>query len=252
VNRGDLESNPAIVLSQATTAAGSAGRECSAGEAALVRLQALAQLLDDIASAQGTSTPPSVLAECFARWQSELEAGHRRFLQLAEREPMTSGALEQARAALEAGSKVRQRLIQAGVVDEDTLAVGGGELALESADESAFYFEVVGRGTELEIVQQPGEPRRAAWRTAIASGIVGITLLLWMAVQFAAARDWLAAHGHFVMAGAGIVWWLVAPLGWLGWPLVIAAAWLAVMPPKRETAFDGGSTLRRFSNSHLR
>jgi hypothetical protein len=251
VNHGDLDSNATMIPSEAIAAAGSSARECSASELALIRMQALAQSLDDIAAAQGTSAPPSVLAESFMRWQSELDAAHKRFLQLAEREPVTSEARDQARAALEAASKVRQRLIQAGVVEEDTVAAVNNELALEDGDESALHVEVVGRGTELGLDWQPTEPGWALSRAAIACGILAMTLLVWIAIQFAAARDWLAAHGHFALAAVGFAWWLVAPFGWLGWLPVIAAAWLAIRPPGRPAAFESGSTLRRVARSMM-
>jgi hypothetical protein len=181
-----------------------------------------------------------------------LDANYSRFLQLAKREPVTSDAHEQAKAALDAASKVRQRLIQAGVVDEDTIVASSEELSLDDADQSALHLEMVGRDSNLELVWQPGQPRWAVSRAAVACGIIAMTLLIWIALQFAAARDWLAAHGHFVLAAAGIAWWLVAPFGWLGWPLVLAAAWLAVRPLKAADAYDAGSTVRRFSNSQLR
>ncbi len=253
VDLGDRELDAAFIPGAAIAAAGSSARECSAAEAALVRLQALAQSLDDIASAQGTSVPASVLTECFVRWQGELQASHRRFVQLAEQEPVTEEFREQARAALDAASKVRQRLIQAGVIDEDTFAAaGGGEFIERDTVSSALHFEVVGRGTELEIVWPSDEGRWPISRPAIALGIGALTLLLWIAAHFSAARDWLAGHGHLALALAGTVWWLVAPLGWLGWLLVLTAAWLAILPPKRRAAYDTGSTLRRFSNSQLR
>ena len=49
----------------------------------------------------------------------------------------------------------------------------------------------------------------------------------------AAVHNWLIEHAHFLVAAAGFGWWLMAPLGWLGWVVLLAAVWLSIRPPWR-------------------
>jgi hypothetical protein len=228
-----------------------AARKCRADEAALVRLQVLAQALDDVAAAQGTAIPASVLSESFARWQSELDVAQRRFLQVAEQLAGGSDIVGQAQMALDLATKVRQRLIQAGVINEDLFVAASPEDRQGNSDESVQYYEMVGAGSELRLAWQSGELDRQLSGGAIGFGIGALTLMGWIALQFASARDWLAANCHLVLGIGGIAWWLAAPLGWLGWLLVAAAVWLAFRTPQLPAVERDGGLARRFANTPL-
>ena len=99
----------------------------------------------------------------------------------------------------------------------------------------------------LEAIQPQAGGGRAWWRWLLAACFVGLGLSLGPLLQRPAVGQWLRAWASFLVAGAGLVWWLVAPLGWLGWGLVAAAIWNWIGKPRRAAPVLSPSTIRRMA-----
>jgi hypothetical protein len=197
-------------------------------EAALTRLQTSAQALEDLTSALGSDIPADVLAESYARWRVAFESDYRLFVRSGDHGDLPDEAVGQSQAALDAAARVRQRLIQAGVLDENEPPLNRRELVDSTAD-SSLYFIVDGPSSELLVVF-PRRPAFASRRQAMALGLVLAAILMFAAAHSIATRDWLWSQGPFVVGIMGVAWWLLAPVGWLGLILVAAACWLALRP----------------------
>jgi hypothetical protein len=48
---------------------------------------------------------------------------------------------------------------------------------------------------------------------------------------------------------AGVAWWIFAPLGWLGWLLVLAAAWHGLRTTRPSPAYEAPSAISHASSS---
>ena len=65
---------------------------------------------------------------------------------------------------------------------------------------------------------------------------LAVALLAWPLFSGNLWRRWLASHAMLLLAIAGIIWYLAAPLPWLGWLAVLGAGWLALRTPARIAA----------------
>jgi len=184
------------------------------------------------------------------RWRNLTGVIHRR---LAAFPPAEEGAADFAlriSAADDAVAKAGQRLIQAGIVDEDAI----GPPTVSAADEEAppaLHVLSSTAADELKISWPNREAGLPPPRALIAAAIAIAALLAWPVGRSVAVQEWFMAHAHFVLAAAGIAWWLIAPLGGLGWVLVLAAVWLSLRSPWPR-ASEPGSTLERLPRSQLR
>jgi hypothetical protein len=220
-------------------------------QAELARLEASVQALEDIIAAQGTNLPASVLSESFVRWTRLQQAILRRLGEIDGPQEAPSNLAERTQAAIDAAGKIGQRLMQAGILNNGHVTPATGA---DDGDEPGASVCVVGSGpiNELRLSWPPDRTNAPGGQTALACALACASLLLWSLGRLAIARNWLLAHTPFLMAAAGISWWLLAPLGWLGWPLVLAAIWVSLRWPWPRNAYDADSTLHRFSTHPLR
>jgi hypothetical protein len=223
-----------------TTVPTEQARACSPSEAELTRLQAPVRALEAIATAQGTNLPPSVLAESFVRWGRALATSHQRLLEIQDQGGALAATTDRLQAALDEAARVRQRLVQSGVLDDsDAAELNGAGVEVEPA--TAIHFLVRGNPGELQLTCQAPQTNYATSRSAVACYLAATALLLGLVGRSAAAREWLMSHGTFVMGIVGVAWWLLAPLGWLGWIPMLAAVWCTIRSPWPRSRYEAGS-----------
>ncbi|HEY2413435.1 MAG TPA: hypothetical protein VGI40_14380, partial [Pirellulaceae bacterium] len=58
------------------------------------------------------------------------------------------------------------------------------------------------------------------------------------------SQHWLLGIGTIQLAACAFMWWLLAPLGWLGWLLLFVAA-LGLVPSPPPLVGERGSSLLR-------
>jgi hypothetical protein len=194
--------------------------------------------LENVAAAQGASVPTAVIAESAERWRGAAESVRRRILQNSDDwQPEDD---ERLTAAGQRAVRATQRLVQAGILDEsETGATAGGAEEAPLPDDRSFFR---GAANELHVSWSQPQAAPVPWRSVAAWCIAVSALLLWPVNRSARARSWLNRHAHLAVAAAGLMWWLMAPLGWLGWLLVLAAAWQAVRVLNRTTGYETAST----------
>jgi hypothetical protein len=141
----------------------------------------------------------------------------------------TAGPLRQrVQMAQALAARARQRLASLNLPAPDEAAGSGAGRPAESADAKSLYI-----AARREVSQLTLHATQVAGGRTFAAGL-GATLLIGLGLiavplgRWHVAQEWLAAHAHLLLALAGLLWWLVAPLGWLGWLAVLAALWLSV------------------------
>jgi hypothetical protein len=237
-------SNPGVTRANGADAA---LQTCSSYETELTRLEVAVSALEDVVAAQGTDVPPAVVADSFQRWHAAYRAAHRRLEALGRPQGENAAALAQRLVAAENDvAKVEKRMTPstAGDATETT------SLAMSPAYEpfgQTNYFTALGAAERPAIRLLP-RPVSAGPSAATLAGFVALaSLALGLLLRWCAAQEWLISHGHLVLAAAGLAWWLLAPQGWIGWLLVLAAVWLSFLWPWRQRSYDHGSSIRRLS-----
>jgi hypothetical protein len=241
-------SNPGVTRANGADAA---LQTSSSYEIELTRLEVAVSALEDAVAAQGTDVPPTVVADSFQRWHAAYRAALRRLEALGRPVGDNAAALAQRLVAAENDvAKVEKRMTPSAAVD----ATETSSLAMSPAYEpfgETNYFTADGaaEATSIRLLAPPvsTSPSAATLAALVALGSLALGLLL----RWSPAQEWIIAHGHLVLAAAGFAWWLLAPLGCLGWLLVLAALWLSFLWPWRQRSYDHGSSIRRLSLSKV-
>ena len=207
---------------------------CSRVEVELLRAETLAHTLETLAAALAMDLPPEVLAEIFqATWRQ---------LQAARAAVHDSSANSRLHAAEQMADRAKQRLLAAGVLDLDDLAAIP---AAPPAETSTMCYAASGAASEIGLVRIAPAADWTATAAAALLAAASVALFLWL--RTAGSQTWLATYVHLLLAAAGVIWWLLAPWGFAGWLLVLAALWLALRWPWPRRAYNPGSTIRRFA-----
>jgi hypothetical protein len=210
---------------------GRVAETCDSAHAALARLEASVRALEDVSAAQGTNLPSTVIAENFWRWQYAVNLDHERLLHAAGSSDLAIPLASKLSELTEKAARVRQRLIQAGIVDELELPPAGVAPTVGEAA-AAIRLTTSGAAEDLRI-SWPVKRSVPSPRMAAALGLALFALLLGSFERNGAVRSWLLAHSHLAVAAMAVGWWLMAPFGWLGWPVLLAAVWLSLCSPVR-------------------
>jgi hypothetical protein len=185
---------------------------------------AAANALVEVAAAAASDLPAAVVAEGFDRWRRVYAAA------VARLEAMPRIGSEELSAAGDRLAAARQEAAKAieKLQPLSTMEPGAAPSGAEDALAGAVCFVGGGQTAELKIEWRVASTGSAAVRTRWAA--VGLALWLGLAavVRWPPARDCLARYCHFVLALGGVAWWLMMPLGWLGWLVVAAAIGLAL------------------------
>jgi hypothetical protein len=250
VERNDVGHDEGLQLAGiATQLPSDAANACSPLAAELARLQASARGLESIVTAQGSRIPPGVIAESFARWRQKLATSQSRLLKMQEEAIEPADIAVEIKKAEDVAERVRQRLVQSGVLNEDETANQRGAAMDAVESSSAVHFLSRANAGELHLTWQMPATNRLTSRTAVACVLAALSFLLGFVLRSALVREWLMSHGAFVIGALGVGWWLLAPLGWLGWIPVLAAVWCCVRSPWPMSQFDGASTIQRWPGS---
>jgi hypothetical protein len=200
---------------------------CSAREAAVRRLEAAARGLDDVANAQGGDVLAPILADAAMHWNGIVARSSRL---LAGMEPAAAEAdsaiSRRVQAAEGLAARARQRLAAFNMPALDDAA--SDRQAADQDSATSLYLAADNEVSQLKVNAAAAAGNRSLasrlWAVlAISLATIAVPLARWPQVQ-----QWFAAHAHLLLALAGLAWWLFAPLGWLGWLLVLAAIWLSV------------------------
>jgi hypothetical protein len=222
-------------------------KEGTLAAAELARLETLAHLLDSIASAQTVELPRRILADSFLRWKHELTGIQHRLSALQEQKQLAPDMAAQMQLALDAAARSEQRLLQAGILNESE--VGETMRAPKSVEPaSATYYLAKGAPGELTISWTSQQPPRLS-RGVIAAAVTAIAMVVALVLQLTLVREFFASRPHWALALVGIAWWLLAPLGWIGWLAVFAAVWCAVRPVAPRSGYETGSSIVRWTSN---
>jgi hypothetical protein len=206
-------------LSQATAVA------YTQPSADIQRLEAYVAALDAVQAARAATIPKQVIAESFARWQASVLAIVQRLEEEEASGALTSDLAERRRAALETMSAIRQRLYQAEILNEET-EMPRVATAPDLGAGDATYL-VTGHKLHLSRSNAAASAPILSEQWLLAGCFVASVLLLARFARSPQAREWVSMHRHVALAIAGVSWWLLMPLGWVGWLALAAAAWLA-------------------------
>jgi hypothetical protein len=226
-------------------------RACTLAATELARLQALSHLLDSVASTQTVELPRRILADSFLRWKRELTEIEHRLQALQAQKQLTSDMATEMQSALDLAARSEQRLLQAGVLSESE--VGETMQARHSAPlASATYCLTTGSPGELGISWKAAEPASTVPRGAIAAAVALGAILIASLFQLAVARDFFSKRPHWAVALLGVAWWLLAPLGWIGWLAILIAACCEGRLLWTRGSYEPGSSIVRWSGSESR
>jgi hypothetical protein len=230
----DFEPAPAIWTvhepdadSGALQIAESAGiRECSRHEARLARLEGLAKALDAVQSARVAALPAKVLVAAFYHWNDELQS------ELASPAPgvadNTEGVDHIARqnAVQSMAAGVYQRMIQAGLLAEDSpIATGATPRSPAPQRNGDRYFMVPDLAAGLPIAVARSEVPPLPWRSLLGAAVVlGAVMGPPLARKLRLEESWIAGP-PVLWVLLGVLWWIFAPFGLLGWISVAAGVW---------------------------
>jgi hypothetical protein len=211
-------------------------RQIGAPEAAVTKAEILADELTNAADLRSENLPPAVLAEVHWHWQREYQAAHREAAALLGQPPRQPAELSaRLSQAQQTADNARRRMAQSGI--PVTLMAEPTKSDSESDSDRAQRTNrttMVSAGPRDHItVRLPtrSAPREDRWLSA---ALVGLLLGGgWLLFRMAKVRDLAAAHAPAIVVVAGLAWWLLAPLAWLGWVGVGLAIWLALRSPRR-------------------
>ena len=221
----------------ASTGGKSGLRQISPLEAAIVKAELLADELTRVAGLRPENLPPAVLADVYSDSQQEFQAAYSeaaaRLGQPPRQAAELSARLSQAR---QTADNARRRMEQGGIVVTPGAVptTAGGDRELDRT-ERVNRTILLSDGLRDRLVVQmpvknsPGEDRW--WSAAMVGMLLGGG---WLLSRLAKVRDLAAAHAPAIFAAAGLAWWLLAPLSWLGWIGVGLAVWLALRSPGRR------------------
>jgi hypothetical protein len=228
----------------------SSARHCTPFEVELVRLETAARAQEGVASAYTTDIPMAILQDVFERWRRTYTNARRRAQSLYAPAEDDAETWSQRLAASERTvARIEQRLNLGGSRGmENDLPAEDASVPSHVGDGAAHFVTSGPNESPSLIVRLSGDSagsRRATDFKAVWAALIAmVSLLMWPTLHSDLARDWLAAHMHLLLAGIGFAWWLLAPVGWLGWALVLTAIWLALRWPWRPTTYDPGSSIR--------
>lgn len=226
-------------------------RECTLAAAELARLQALSHLLESVAAVQTAELPRRILADSFLRWKHELTAIEHHLRALQDQKKLSTDMVTQLQQALDAAARSEQRLLQAGILSESE--VGESMQARRSAAfGSATYYLTTSNPGELEVSWKANAPTSAVLRGLIAAAVAVAAILIAGLLQLAVARDFFVARPHWALALLGLAWWLLFPLGWIGWFGIFAAGWCEARLLWAPRHYEPGSSIVRWSGSQSR
>jgi hypothetical protein len=234
----------------------SSARHCTPFEVELVRLETATRAQEGVASAYTTDIPMAILQDVFERWRRTYADARRRSQTLYTPAEDDAETWSQRLAASERTvARIEQRLNLSGSSGmENDLPAEDASVPSHAGDGATHYFTSGPNESPSLIVRLSGDSagsRRATDFQAVWAALIAmVSLLMWPTLHSNLARDWLAAHMHLLLAGFGFAWWLLAPVGWLGWALVLAAIWLALRWPWHPTTYDSGSSIRPALISH--
>jgi hypothetical protein len=216
---------------------------CGPGDAELVRIRGLAQAIEAIAAAQYGTLPPATVAEIFTRFESSFQAEHRSLQKAAESDEVSESLLEQAAASLEAVRKARQRLEHTGLrLNVDAMDESVSE---ERPDADAHTIQYLKNGDDAEIEVQrldgPNGPGSASLALVIL--VLGGAAALVVIPTARTVQHPVTGNSSVQLAAIGLVWWLLAPMGWLGLLFIGVAAIGLLRMPRPAMIREGGSSL---------
>jgi len=200
-------------------------RPCTADEAAVLQLEAAASSLEDVAAVQGADVLAPVLAETAAHWNGVYLGAKSR---IPSTPPSQHAQRVEAAAALAARTRERLAELDMNMAARDDFEADGPAVSNAA---SALFLEASGEAGQVTLSAAPtagGANFMARFCAALFVGLAAISVPL---SHWPPAQQWLSAHAHLVLALAGLLWWLFAPLGWLGWIAVLAAVRLSVRFP---------------------
>jgi len=239
------ERSPTVTISQHT----GLPQPCTAAEAGLARMEAAGQALDEVASANTANVPIAVIGESSQRWQRDFDTAKAALDQLLAESDPSDDLNSKRQAVVEAAAKARQRLSPATVSNDLSPTSPPGRIA---ADKGADLIAMgSGHIDALRLSVRP-DAQAAPSRAGIAWGVALFSIVCGLLTALPRGRDWISENGRFLVAACGVAWWLLAPVGWLGWLLVAAALWLTLRPTASSYRAEAGSPLQRFASSHSR
>lgn len=214
----------------------------------LIELEAIAAALAGVAGAQAREIPESDLAMRF-KFLRQLYWESASGMSEIDKQEDTS-VRERRRELDQTLARLEQRL---GVVaDQAAVAVAPPEPQLALAVAAArSIFDAPGN----RLVLTPHFPqestsssrrgttwsRLTGWPAALAAS----ALALAVALQSRAIGGWCSARRPLLLAACGVLWWLFAPLGWMGLLFVALAIWQSLQWIWRRPTFEHGSTMYR-------
>lgn len=204
---------------------------CSADEATVQRLQTLLRCLEESAAAQGRDLPGGIVAEAVHRWLTAIEQTLARMPHAGTLlEPALQTRLESARQTAQVLQARNQWPRQGDETPPQSEATETRMVLDETeADTPALYL----RSEQPLLDLLAAWPASPPWKRFLPGDEQGLLAALLGAAAAAAglvgcfprATAWLAGHVPLMVMLGGVLWWLLAPWGGLGWLLVLAGMW---------------------------
>jgi hypothetical protein len=218
---------------------------CGPAKAESVRIQALARAIEEITAGHDGTLPPAITSEVFARFEGKFQAGYRALQKAAEADDGAPLLGEQAASSADAVRKARLRLEHAGLsLPEVANDVPVPDEMLDR-DEPIFRCLIAGNLTEITVRlhRQSSDNSAASWSLVI-------LLLTFAGALFFIPTQWITQHWLVGMLPVqlglcAIIWWLLAPAGWLGLLLLAVAVIAALRSRRRREIRERGSSLLR-------
>jgi hypothetical protein len=239
-----------------------AAQPCSADEAALVQVEALARCLEEVTAAQTRDLPGGIVSQALGRWlmpleqalaalapagrseesaswQARLESVQQLVAAIKTRSGLAEAAFKGMAPPQQAPSAGVLTSLASGLFDPSGLALeGAGDPAaptvhLWAQDPPAQAPVLVLLGAadrSITSALRPRDEQDVLTALLLGAALVALGVGLWPR-----AAGWLARHQPLALMLASAAWWLTAPWGWLGWLGCLVAGWRAW----RERAVGG-------------
>ncbi|MDX1943979.1 MAG: hypothetical protein SFU86_01125 [Pirellulaceae bacterium] len=205
----------------------------------LARLEAAAAALADL-SGRAADGPPLATLHAWGLWMRRY-AEQRTLIRAASDESAVLGQIERLAAAENMIQKSRERLFAAGLKPVDPAV---GAMTIPEPQSTASYFTAMGSAApQLAMAAADPEGDRGWLQAGL---LAAACLALWLVGRGPRGVAWLARQAHLVLGLVGIAWLAAGPLSWLGWGLLVLAAWLAWrLPFAQRTSEPLSSVVRR-------
>jgi hypothetical protein len=209
---------------------GQRAQTCTRPQVQLARFNSAAASLEATTSAVSANVSRAVLRDSFLRWKAELMSLDQQLAAVVRDGGLSQEEIDQWHQGIDVAAKAQQRLIQAGVLEEEDNGRAATVGEINDAT-PALHFIVDGAPDDLTLSGKQRSRRKASPGSGIAALVMVAFLVLAMVFPLV-QRQQPALRRSLALAALSIGWWLAAPFGWLGgFGLLLAVTGIAQWRP---------------------